>query len=468
MVFSSPVFLFLFLPLVLVVYYNPIFRGRAFRNHVLLLFSLLFYAWGEPLFVLVMMGSIALNWFCVRVMEGYRAPHKRRFWMLVPIVFDVGLIVLFKYLGFFGRSVGQLFGRPLLIDIALPIGISFFTFQIMSYVLDVYRGHAKAQHSVLNLGLYISLFPQLIAGPIVRYETVADQIEHRVETGADFTAGVTRFVFGLGKKVLLADYMGMVADNIFDTVTGLSTATAWLGIVAYALQIYFDFSGYSDMAIGLGKMFGFHFLENFNFPYIARSVTDFWRRWHISLSTWFRDYVYIPLGGNRKGPGRQVLNLFVVWLLTGLWHGANWTFVVWGLYYFVFLALEKRFQVLGRLGPLSHLYTLLVVLVGWVIFRSTSLYKAGEYLGVMFGIGATAPVDAAFTYYLKNGQWVFLAALLCTLPVTRWLRQKLTNAGSPWLAVLDLGRLALTAVVFVLAVLVSVKATYNPFIYFNF
>lgn len=469
MVFSSPVFLFLFLPLVLVVYYNPFFKGRAFRNHTLLLFSLLFYAWGEPLFVLVMLFSIWLNWFFVQVMERRQSPRERRRWMLVPIVYDIGLIVLFKYLGFFARNAGLLLGRPdIIIDIALPIGISFFTFQIMSYVLDVYRGKARAQPSVLNLGLYISLFPQLIAGPIVRYETVADQIVNRVETPADFTAGVTRFVFGLGKKVLLADYMGLIADNIFDTVTGMSVLTAWLGVAAYALQIYFDFSGYSDMAIGMGKMFGFHFLENFNFPYVAQSVTAFWRRWHISLSTWFRDYVYIPMGGNRKGPHRQTLNLLIVWLLTGLWHGANWTFVVWGLYYFVFLALEKRFSVLGRLGPLSHLYTLLVVLVGWVIFRSETLLKAWDYIGVMFGQGATATADRVFYYYLRNGQWVMLAALLCTLPVTRLVRQRLTAKASRWLPLLDMGRLVMTAVVFVLAVLVSVKATYNPFIYFNF
>ena len=469
MVFSSTVFLFLFLPLVLVVYYNPFIRRRAFRNHVLLLFSLAFYAWGEPLFVLVMMASIVINWFFARGMARQEDPRRRRAWMLVPIVFDIGLILFFKYLGFFARNMGMLLGRPgVVIDIALPIGISFFTFQIMSYVLDVYRRDAPVQHNVLNLGLYISLFPQLIAGPIVRYETVADQIDNRVETPEDFTRGVTRFVFGLGKKVLLANYVGLIADNIFAMDRGMSAATAWLGLIAYALQIYFDFSGYSDMAIGMGQMFGFHFLENFNFPYIANSVTDFWRRWHISLSTWFRDYVYIPLGGNRVSGGRWTFNLLTVWLLTGLWHGANWTFVVWGLYYFVFLFVERKAGFVKKWGILSHVYTLLVVLIGWAIFRSDTLGAAGKYIGVLFGVGATAPADATFRYYLSHGWVVLLAAALCTVPVTRWLRTRLEMSGSKWLVALDAGRLVLTAVVFVLAVLVCIKSTYNPFIYFNF
>ena len=469
MVFSSPVFLFMFLPLVLAVYYNPFFKGRAFRNHVLLLFSLAFYAWGEPLFVLVMIFSIGVSWFFARVMDRQTDDGKRRLWMLVPIIFDIGLIVVFKYLGFFSANLGSLLGRPgLAINIPLPIGISFFTFQIMSYVLDVYRRRVPVQNSALSLGLYISLFPQLIAGPIVRYETVAGQIMDRRESQSDLTQGMTRFVFGLGKKVLLANYVGLIADNIFSLKNGISAATAWLGLAAYALQIYFDFSGYSDMAIGLGRMFGFHFLENFNFPYIANSVTDFWRRWHISLGSWFRDYVYIPLGGNRAGKARWVFNLLAVWLLTGLWHGANWTFVVWGLYYFVLLLAEKKFHFTKRLGPLSHVYTLLAVLIGWVIFRSETLAAAGRYIGILFGAGAAGAVDRTFYYYLNNGRAVLLAAVLCTLPVTRWLRARLERRESRWILALDAGKLLLTAIVFILAVLVSVKSTYNPFIYFNF
>lgn len=469
MVFSSPIFLLFFLPLVLVVYYNPFFKGRSFRNHVLLLFSLVFYAWGEPLFVFIMMLSILLNWFFVLGMDRQKDPVKRRIWMLAPIIFDISLLFLFKYLGFFAHNLGLLMGSPISLDIALPIGISFFTFQIMSYVLDVYRRKAPVQNNVLRLGLYISLFPQLIAGPIVRYETVADEINERHENREEFIQGMTRFIFGLGKKVLLANYVGLIADNLF-ALGKLSVASAWLGVTAYALQIYYDFSGYSDMAIGMGRMFGFHFLENFNFPYTARSVTDFWRRWHISLSTWFRDYVYIPLGGNRVGAARQAFNLLAVWVLTGLWHGANWTFIIWGLYYFAFLLLEKFSGLDKKIGILSHVYTLVIVLVGWVIFRSDTLGGAMDYLGYMFGAGTTGVVDEVFYYYLSNGRWVLLAALLCTIPIVQGLRNRLAlkfQQGG-WLKVMDLGRTIMTAIIFVLSLLACVNSTYNPFIYFNF
>ncbi len=469
MVFSSPIFLLFFLPLVLVVYYNPFFKGRSFRNHVLLLFSLVFYAWGEPLFVFIMMLSILLNWFFVLGMDRQKDPVKRRIWMLAPIIFDISLLFLFKYLGFFAHNLGLLMGSPISLDIALPIGISFFTFQIMSYVLDVYRRKAPVQNNVLRLGLYISLFPQLIAGPIVRYETVADEINERHENREEFIQGMTRFIFGLGKKVLLANYVGLIADNLF-ALGKLSVASAWLGVTAYALQIYYDFSGYSDMAIGMGRMFGFHFLENFNFPYTARSVTDFWRRWHISLSTWFRDYVYIPLGGNRVGAARQAFNLLAVWVLTGLWHGANWTFIIWGLYYFAFLLLEKFSGLDKKIGILYHVYTLVIVLVGWVIFRSDTLGGAMDYLGYMFGAGTTGVVDEVFYYYLSNGRWVLLAALLCTIPIVQGLRNRLAlkfQQGG-WLKVMDLGRTIMTAIIFVLSLLACVNSTYNPFIYFNF
>ncbi len=469
MVFSSPIFLLFFLPLVLVVYYNPFFKGRSFRNHVLLLFSLVFYAWGEPLFVFIMMLSILLNWFFVLGMDRQKDPVKRRIWMLAPIIFDISLLFLFKYLSFFAHNLGLLMGSPISLYIALPIGISFFTFQIMSYVLDVYRRKAPVQNNILRLGLYISLFPQLIAGPIVRYETVADEINERHENREEFIQGMTRFIFGLGKKVLLANYVGLIADNLFALGT-LSVASAWLGVTAYALQIYYDFSGYSDMAIGMGRMFGFHFLENFNFPYTARSVTDFWRRWHISLSTWFRDYVYIPLGGNRVGAARQAFNLLAVWILTGLWHGANWTFIIWGLYYFAFLLLEKFSGLDKKIGILSHVYTLVIVLVGWVIFRSDTLGGAMDYLGYMFGAGTTGVVDEVFYYYLSNGRWVLLAALLCTIPIVQGLRNRLAlkfQQGG-WLKVMDLGRTIMTAIIFVLSLLACVNSTYNPFIYFNF
>lgn len=478
MVFSSTVFLLFFLPLILIIYYNPFFKNRLFRNYSLLLFSLGFYAWGEPVFVFVLLLSVLINWFFALRIDRQEDSKKRKRLLFFPIAFDIGLIIVFKYLGFILNNLGLLLGNTDIgVSIALPIGISFFTFQIMSYVFDVYRKKAPVQINVLNVGLYISLFPQLIAGPIVRYETVAEQINHRTETSADFTAGVTRFVFGLGKKALLANYVGLIADNIFAATDSLSIAAAWLGIVAYALQIYFDFSGYSDMAIGLGRMFGFHFLENFNFPYVASSVTDFWRRWHISLSTWFRDYVYIPMGGNRVSQSRWVFNLFIVWLLTGIWHGANWTFIVWGLYYFVFLLFEKVTGFDKKLGFFSHAYTLLVVLIGWVIFRAESFPRVLQYLGFMFGIGSNGTVDELFRYYLSNGKWVLLAAGICSVPVIQFLKSKLSagateTAASPvknnLLAMMDIGKVFVTAIVFILSFLVCVNSTYNPFIYFNF
>ena len=472
LVFSSPVFLFIFLPLVLCVYFNPFFTGRKFRNYVLLLFSLGFYAWGEPVFVFVMLASIVVNWFFALRMDQQTNLTKRRLLLFFPIAFDLGMIFVFKYLGFALSVVAPVLGRShMVLDVAMPIGISFFTFQIMSYVFDVYRSQAPAQKNILNVGLYISLFPQLIAGPIVRYETVAHEISQRTETPQDFTEGVTRFVFGLGKKVLLANYVGLIADNIFSLSISLSVATAWIGTIAYALQIYFDFSGYSDMAIGLGRIFGFHFLENFNYPYISRSATEFWRRWHISLGSWFRDYVYIPMGGNRKGRARWVFNLFTVWLLTGLWHGAGWSFIAWGLFYFVVLLFEKITRLPERIGVFAHGYALLVILVGWVLFRAETLGKAIQHLKYMVGYGNSL-IDTNFWYYFINGRSVLIAAILCCLPITRWIKNKWltgnTHAQSTLVKALDIGRSIAMVVVFVLSLLVSVNSNYNPFIYFNF
>lgn len=351
MVFSSTLFLFLFLPLTLMIYYNPFVRSRKFRNRCLLVASLFFYAWGEPFFVWLMVLSIAVGWACGRAMERAASRRQEKRILTAGVVFHVGLLFVFKYLTFVVSQLGLLLHEDFsAIHIALPIGISFFTFQLLSYLSDIYYGRSKAQQSVLAVGLYIALFPQLIAGPIVRYETIEQQIEHRVENIADFSSGMMCFIYGLGKKVVIANYMGVVADNIFDGGGSLSLATAWYGAFAYTLQIYFDFSGYSDMAIGFGRMFGFHFMENFNYPYISRSATEFWRRWHISLGTWFRDYVYIPLGGNRVTRRRWGYNLFVVWALTGIWHGANWTFLCWGLWYFVLLLVEKLTGFPEKLG----------------------------------------------------------------------------------------------------------------------
>ena len=467
MVFSSTVFLFGFLPAVLAAYYLPVFgkrpeARRKYRNTILTLFSLGFYAWGEPVFVFVMLGSVFVNGLLVRRMDRSPSFLARKRWLCLAVGLDIGLIFVFKYLSFALANLGVLLktGVPTL-EIALPIGISFFTFQIMSYVFDVYYGTVPVQRSMWALTLYISMFPQLIAGPIVRYETIAQQIGHRRETLLEFGQGFSRFTVGLGKKVLLANYVALIADNMFARVdAGLSVFSAWLGAAAYALQIYFDFSGYSDMAIGLGRMFGFHFMENFNYPYMASSVTDFWRRWHISLSTWFRDYVYIPLGGSRVPKGRWVRNLLVVWLLTGVWHGANWTFVVWGLFFFVLLLAEGLTGFTKKLKGFSHVYALLMVLFGWVLFRSENLAQAWTYLGAMFGAGSGGVMDQTFLYYLEGGKWVLLAAVAACFPLGKWA------AGRGYLPLPI--RTVLMAAVFLISLLVCVKSTYNPFIYFNF
>jgi D-alanyl-lipoteichoic acid acyltransferase DltB (MBOAT superfamily) len=465
MVFSSTIFLFLFLPFVLICYYNPWLKSRGFRNGVLLLGSLGFYAWGEPFFVFVMILSIGVNWFLVILMDAHQDRKTRRRFLMPALVYDIGLLLVFKYLSFIAKNIGAVLkADSFSLNIALPIGISFFTFQIMSYTLDVYYRKAAAQKNFFNVALYISMFPQLIAGPIVRYETVAREISSRIETPEDFTEGVARFIIGLGKKTLIANYAGFIADRIFALNGNLSVASAWLGAIAYTVQIFFDFSAYSDMAIGLGLMFGFHFLENFNYPYMAASITDFWRRWHISLSTWFRDYVYIPLGGNRVSKGRLGFNLFIVWLLTGIWHGANWTFVAWGLFYFVLLAMERFTGFEKKLGPLSRVYTLLFVIIGWVLFRAESIALAGTYLGAMFGFGTAGLTDEPFFLYFNNGKWVLLAGIIFSTPVGKLCKERLRRNMAAYQIISSAG-LILT---FSLSLLACIKSTYNPFIYFNF
>jgi D-alanyl-lipoteichoic acid acyltransferase DltB (MBOAT superfamily) len=464
MVFSSTIFLFLFLPIVLIGYYNPFLKSRKFKNTFLLIASLIFYAWGEPLFVFVMVFSVFVNWLLALLMEKQDKKARKRF-MIAAVVYDIALIFVFKYLSFVVKNLGLLIRNDnFSVNIALPIGISFFTFQIMSYVLDVYYQKAEVQKNFINIALYVSMFPQLIAGPIVRYETVAREINDRTETTEDFTRGLSRFVIGLGKKLLIANYAGFIADGIFEA-TSPSVASAWLGALAYALQIYFDFSAYSDMAIGLGKMFGFHFLENFNYPYIAASITEFWRRWHISLSTWFRDYLYIPLGGNRVSKRRLVFNLFIVWLLTGIWHGANWTFIAWGLFYFVLLIFERFTGFIKRLGVFGHVYALFFVIIGWVLFRSDSITSAFSYLGVMFGIGTIRLTDETFFMYLSNGKWILLAGIALSMPIASLCKTRLIKINArAYELISSLGLI----VVFSIALLVCVKSTYNPFIYFNF
>ena len=465
MVFSSSIFLFIFMPAIILIYYNPIFTSRNFRNNFLLLASLVFYAWGEPIFVFLMIISIIAGWFAGLKIEQAPTPLYKKKFLIVAVGFHLSILFIFKYLTFIASEFSLLLNRDFsFIKIALPIGISFFTFQLLSYLFDVYYGKAAAQKKLLHLGLYISLFPQLIAGPIVRYETIENQILNRKETLQNFSDGMIQFIYGLGKKILIANYVAQIADNIFDSgAVEMSVATAWIGAVAYSLQIYFDFSGYSDMAIGLGKMFGFKFPENFNYPYISRSATEFWRRWHISLGTWFRDYVYIPLGGNRVSKPRHILNLFTVWALTGIWHGANWTFLTWGLIYFVLLVVEKFTGFAEKIGRLAHLYTMAMVIIAFVIFRSENITFAAHFVATMFGIGAVHFTDEIFFYYLWNGRVILFLAILLSTPIFPYLMKKLEKINLRGTV-----EPVIATCIFLLSLICAISATYNPFIYFNF
>ena len=473
MLFSTKVFIFLFLPLVLFCYYL-LKQNRILQNIFLTCASLVFYAYGEPYFVLVMIASIIANWsFGLLVDKFHESKWKAVTTIVAMLVFNLGILGVFKYLMFILGNVNSLFGSAIPIPhIVLPIGISFFTFQAISYVLDVYRGRAVAQRNPLDVGLYISIFPALIAGPIVRYETIAEQIHHRKETIDDFSEGVCRFIVGLSKKMLIANSLAWTADSAFELSAGeLSVTMAWLGAVAYTLQIYFDFSGYSDMAIGLGKMFGFHFLENFRYPYSSLSISDFWRRWHISLSSWFRDYVYFPLGGNRvKTAAHLIFNLFVVWALTGLWHGANWTFVCWGLFYFVLLVFEKFTNFEKRFAspmliPLRWAYTMLFVIVGWVLFRASDISSALTYLHTMFGLSGAPLFDDRAYFHIHENRYFFLFGIMFSFPVAAWLEKKLEEKKS---LVGEIAGSAVYVSLLFVSVCYVIKGSYNPFIYFNF
>ena len=472
MLFSSTTFLYLFLPIVLLFYYVFFRKSRFLQNLFLLCASLIFYAWGEPKFVLVMLLSIIANWGFGLAINKHRSSKKiSRLIIGLTIFFNLGILYIFKYLNFTGSLLYSIFAILLpLPNILLPIGISFFTFQAMSYVLDVYRGQGQVQTNILFVGLYITFFPQLIAGPIVRYETVADEIQNRKETWDDFFDGFARFVVGLSKKVLLANCFALLADYAFNAVnasTDISVMSGWLGAVAYTLQIFFDFSGYSDMAIGLGRMFGFHFLENFNYPYISRSITEFWRRWHMSLGTWFRDYLYYPLGGSRCSIARNIFNLFVVWMLTGLWHGANFTFILWGLVYFVLLTFEKVTKLHKKTGRLLDIgkwvYTIFFVILGWVLFRAESVTVAITYMKSMFGLNAGSFCDSVFiSLFKQNAIPLTVGILLCT-PLFKTLSEKTENSiVAGCIKVIGLMGLLL------LSVASLVSSSYNPFIYFNF
>jgi alginate O-acetyltransferase complex protein AlgI len=477
MVFPSFVFILFFLPILLILNFL-VFRNNLKRQNILLLAaSLFFYSWGEPVFVFTMLACILINWgfgfLCIifeeqTVICGIETGKLRKLAFLLTITADLGLLAYYKYASFVVLNINRLLPLEISVPgIALPIGISFFTFQAVSYTVDVFRGTVKPQKKMTYVALYISLFPQLIAGPIVRYKTIEHELENRLFYWDDFSSGVIRFITGLGKKVIIANVIAPAADFTFgkDPST-LSISAAWLGAAAYALQIYFDFSGYSDMAVGLGKMFGFHFLENFNYPYISRSISEFWRRWHISLSTWFRDYVYFPLGGSRVNKWRLIFNLFVVWALTGLWHGASWAFVGWGLMFFFLIAFEKVTdfgKLLEKLPVLGNLYTLFFVLLGWVLFRAGSGFHAVNYLLAMFGLKSNS-FTGRDTYIVIEYSFTWIIGIIGCLPVARTLTQERFSGK----IIILLFKWAFYAFVLLLSVVLINGSNYNPFIYFNF
>lgn len=467
MLFTTISFIFYFLPICLLVYYGFLKKNRNAQNTFLFVMSIIFYAWGEPWFVLMMILSIVANWYFAILIDNAIQQKRRKLIVVLMLVFNFGIMYVFKYLNFTIYSLNS--ALDLMIpqtQIVLPIGISFFTFQAVSYVLDVYRKHTEVQRKLLYVGFYIAFFPQLIAGPIVRYQTIADEIVHRIEKSHDFNLGVQRFLIGLSKKVIIANNVALIADVAFNlnTQNQLGYQMAWFGIIAYTLQIYFDFSGYSDMAIGMGLMFGFHFLENFNYPYIARSISDFWRRWHISLSTWFRDYVYFPLGGSRvESSARLIFNLFVVWTLTGLWHGANWTFIAWGFMFFVLINVEKLTGFAEKLGIFGHFYTMAFVMIGWILFRAESIPLAQRYFLTLFQI--KAQTDPAFLIYFAEFKIYILIGILISFRIPSLLLnlipRKMTKIQNGIMTVFYYS-------LFIMCITYLVKGSYNPFIYFNF
>ncbi|MDD2216168.1 MAG: MBOAT family protein [Eubacteriales bacterium] len=461
MVFSSLLFLFIFLPCVLLIYY---LTPSKCRNLTLFIASLLFYAWGEPVYVLLMLFSILVNYSHGLLIDKYSEKKEiARYFLLSSILFNVGMLIFFKYVDFFILSFNNLMGTSIdALGFPLPIGISFYTFQSMSYTIDVYRHEIPVQRNIITFGTYVSLFPQLIAGPIVRYQTIGAQLDSRNETFDSFAEGIRRFLAGLGKKVLLANNIGLLWHQIrLIEPTELTVLTAWLGIIAFTFQIYFDFSGYSDMAIGLGKMFGFTFPENFNYPYISKSITEFWKRWHISLGTWFRKYVYIPLGGNRTGKLNLYRNLLIVWFLTGFWHGASWNYILWGLYFCIIIVLEKAILLkwLCAMPPfIGHLYAGFLIVIGWVLFAFENIYTGRQYLQVMFGLRGTGFYNEQSVYFLYTHALLFLILIVGSTPLLGNTIQKLKCKSMV---------LYYTTILF-LSIAYLVDSIYNPFLYFRF
>ncbi len=469
MIFSSIFFIFVFLPITLILYYLVPFK---LKNFVLLVVSLIFYAWGEPVYVFLMILNIVINYISGLEIETYRRQGKMRqakWAFIVTLVVNLLVLGFYKYYGFFISNLNVIL--PIKIpyhELALPIGISFYTFQTLSYVIDVYKGSLAAQRNIITFGSYVTMFPQLIAGPIVRYSDVEKQLSKREICWSKFSEGVAYFLTGLGKKVLIANNMGLVCDAILAmNAPDTSALTAWIGAFAYTMQIYFDFGGYSDMAIGLGKMLGFDFIKNFDYPYISKSITEFWRRWHMSLSSWFKEYVYIPLGGNRVSTPKAIRNLMIVWCLTGLWHGAAWNFIAWGLYYGILLIFEKYIfkNILDKLpGALQHVYAMVLVMIGWVLFAAPSLPRAISFIGSMFGAGAGV-VDSLGFYYLKTTFILAIIAILCSTPKLYKTFMAYVYTRKNFGAILYVGVYVL---IFAVSVAYLVNATYNPFLYFRF
>ncbi len=465
MLFSSITFLYYFLPLVLILYF---IAPKKLKNVVLLIASLMFYAWGEPKCVFLMLATIVWNYCFGILIERAQKKNTKKIYLTVSIIGTLSGLLYFKYAGFFVENFARLTGisTPAL-SIVLPIGISFYTFQILSYSVDVYRGEVAAQKNPITLATYIALFPQLIAGPIVRYKDVAEQLESRTHSFDKAAEGIKRFVCGLSKKIILANTLGELCEGFYNS-SDLSVAYFWLFAVSYTLQIYFDFSGYSDMAIGLGKIFGFEFLENFRYPFISKSITEFWRRWHISLGSWFRDYVYFPMGGSRVGKGRLVFNLLTVWFLTGFWHGAEWNFIMWGLFFFVFLTIEKFFfkGFLEKSKVISHIYTLFLVAVSFVIFSGNGLQEAVIRVGGLFGAGNIPLVSEGVAFAIKNYGTVILVAAVCSTPLLKILYDKLrmTKAGT----LIEILEIPVLLMLVIISTAYLADGSFNPFLYFRF
>lgn len=474
MVFSSSIFIFAFLPLLLFLYF---ISKKNIKNYVLLFFSLVFYAWGGPKFLFVMLFIVAVDYILailINTAQEKDCKKQAKLFLSLAVISNVGILGYYKYTIFFMENINAIFGTDWgMPDIVMPIGISFFTFQALSYVIDVYRKDVAAQKNFFYVLLYVSLFPQLVAGPIVRYSTVEKEITDRKVSIQDMCEGLERFIIGFAKKIILANKLGELADLVYDGEVFFTT-TIWLAAFAYMLQIYFDFSAYSDMAIGLGRIFGFHFNENFNFPYISKSVTEFWRRWHISLSTWFRDYIYIPLGGNRCKKSRWLFNLFIVWFVTGMWHGASWNFIIWGLYYYCFLLIEKLFlnKYMHKIpSVIQHLYAIFIVLIGWVIFRVEDVSQIVQVLKIMFSNHiTTTSLQMTEMYLCKYGIYIVLAIIL-SAPIYNYINRKIFNSLNKEGTRLSIAlgtKYVLLLILFFVTVLFLVNSTYNPFIYFRF